>query len=195
MFPPPPAGVCPASAVSSFSACIPRGAECGKNEFPPGLLAPRRHGSLPDAACAAPRLPTPAALRVPPDRQQAGAGGVGLAAGAPQPSRTPAALGRDPACSGGIRLAGRIRARESSSPDSRANKKHQLLLAPPAPRRSPEETAFCRNATSSTRDSLSSQRLLIWLHELGLRRSGPATRTKGGGRAGLSPREVRKRPF
>lgn len=63
------------------------------------------------------------------------------------------------------------------------------------PRRSPEETAFCRNATSSTRDSQSSQRLLIWLHELGLRRPGPATRTKGGGRAGLSPSEVRKRPF
>lgn len=139
VFPPPPAGVCPASAVSSFSACIPRGAECGKNEFPPGLLAPRRHGSLPDAACAASRLPTPAALRVPPDHERAGAGVVGLAAGALQPSRTPAALGRDPACSGGIRLAGRIRARESSSPDSRANKKHQLLLAPPAPDAHPKK--------------------------------------------------------
>lgn len=139
VFPPPPAGVCPASAVSSFSACIPRGAECGKNEFPPGLLAPRRHGSLPDAACTASRLPTPAALRLPPDRERAGAGDAGLVAGALQPSRTPAALGRDPACSGGIRLAGRIRARESSSPDSSANKKHQLLLVPPAPDAQPKK--------------------------------------------------------
>jgi hypothetical protein len=104
-----------------------------------GLLAPRRHGSLPDAACASPRLLTPAALPIPPDRERAGAGDVGLAAGTLQPSRTPAALGRDPACSGGIRLAGRIRARESSSPDSRANKKHQLLLAPPAPDAHPKK--------------------------------------------------------
>lgn len=133
VLPPPPTRVCPASAVSSFSACIPRGAECGKNEFPPGLRAPGRHGSFPDAACAAPKLPTSAALRVPPGRQRAGAGDMGLGVGAPQPSRTPAALGRAPARSGGIRLAGRIRARESSSPDSRANKKHQDLLAPPAP--------------------------------------------------------------
>lgn len=139
MFPPPPARVCPASAVSSFSACIPWGAECGKNEFPPGLLAPHRHGSFPDAACATPRLPTPAVLRVPPDQERTGAGDVGLEVGALQPNRTPAALGRDPACSGGIHLAGKIRARESSSPDSRANKKHQLLLAPPAPDAQPKK--------------------------------------------------------
>lgn len=76
-----------------------------------------------------------------------------------------------------------------------SKQKAPTLAGSSRPRRSPEETVFCRNATSSTRDSLSAQRLLIWLRELGLRRPGQATRTKGRGRAGPSTSEVRKRPF
>lgn len=58
------------------------------------------------------------------------------AAGAEPPRRSSqaaprAALGRAPACSWGIHSAGRIRARESSSPDSSCKQKPQFLLPPP----------------------------------------------------------------
>lgn len=59
-----------------------------------------------------------------------------------------------------------------------SKQKAPTLARSSRPRRSPEETVFCRNATSSTPDSPSAQRLLIWLRELGLRRPGRATGTK-----------------
>jgi hypothetical protein len=174
VFPPPPARVCPPSAVSSFSACVPGGQSVGRTNFRPVCSLPadlgpfRTQPAHPSGCSTLLRSESGTEIEETP---AAGAKPPGLSSqAAPR-----GALGRTPACSWGIRAAGRIRARESSSPDSAANKKRQVLLPPPPPRCTLEETVFCRNATSSSGGSRSALRRLTRLGEACLRGPGPAT--------------------
>lgn len=149
MFPPPPTGVCPPSAISfpPPPRLHPRGAECGKNEFPPGLLATRRLGSLPDAACTPPAPPGAVPSR-PRYRSRTGSEEA-RAAGAEPPRRSSqaapgGALGRAPACSWGIRWRGESVPGNPALRTQAANKKLRscsLPPRPPRPRRAPGESS------------------------------------------------------
>lgn len=92
-FPPPPVGVCPPSAVSSFSACIPGGQSVGRTNFRPVCPPLADLGPFRTQPAHPRLLPRPS---VPPrprswsgtESQEARAVGA-RAAGAQQPSRAP----------------------------------------------------------------------------------------------------------